>query len=272
MNTAQMRLAVAELTAVLTGDFDVPTVLHSVAHHAQEGFDAVSAAVILTDRRSAEAGGAGLQIVAEYMRDGSGVADPRLHVTGPGMDSARDGAVAMIGDLGDGAARSDADGSGPGARWGAYRERARTAGLRSVRAFPITALTLPLGSVVVHAADPWGNERPNDFGQILADLTAIALSTGRHEGRLVAVTDTIDTVLAGTAVLGTATGIIAESFDLDLDVARARLLRLARAHDRTPTAHAEAIVAAHIRAPADPAANPALRLPPGLTPPRRIGR
>ncbi|UGT61001.1 hypothetical protein [Nocardia asteroides] len=267
MNTAQIRLAVAELTAALTGDFDVPTVLHSVAGHARECFQAVSAAVILTDQRS---GGSGVQIVAEAMRDGSMIADPRLHVAGPGMDSARDGAVAMIGDLDEGGAEPHADGSAT--RWADYRARARSAGLRSVRAFPITALTLPLGSVVVHADEPWGTLRPNDFGQILADLTAIALSTGRQDGRLVAVADTIDDVLAGTAVIATATGIIAEHFGLEVESARARLLRLARAHGRTPTAQAEALVAAHIRAPANPAANPALRPPPDLPPPTSIHR
>jgi hypothetical protein len=50
----------------------------------------------------------------------------------------------------------------------------------------LTSLAVPLGAVVVHADEPWGNGRPNDFGQILADLTAVALSTGKVDGRAAA--------------------------------------------------------------------------------------
>ncbi|MFI6365146.1 GAF domain-containing protein [Nocardia sp. NPDC050630] len=259
MDTVQTRLAVAELTAALTTDFDVPTLLHSVARHAQECFEAVSAVVILLDRRQAPE--PGIRIVAEAMREGT-ITDPRLHVTGPGMSSARDGAVAMIADI---EAAKDLD-----SRWPSYRVRARESGLRSVRAFPVTALTVPLGSVVVHADEPWGVQRPNDFGQVLADLAAIALSMGRLNGRLAATDETVEAVLHGSTVIATAVGILAEYFDLDIDNARARLLRLARAHQVTPTVHAAAIVDAQNSSPADPGAAAVLHLPPDLAPPTHI--
>ncbi|WP_280293980.1 hypothetical protein [Nocardia abscessus] len=259
MDSVQTRLAVAELTAAMTTDFDVPTLLHSVASHAQRCFEAVSAVVILLDRRQTP--GPGIRIVAEAMRDGA-LADPSLHITGPGMSSARDGAVAMIGDL--------ETEEGLDSRWPSYRVRARESGLRSVRAFPVTALTVPLGSVVVHADEPWGSDRPNDFGQVLADLTAIALSMGRLNGRIAATDETVEAVLHGSTVIATAIGILAEYFDLDIDSARARLLRLARAHQVTPTAHAAAIVEAQNSSPADPGTAAALHLPPDLAPPTHI--
>ena len=44
MTASRDRLAIAELTATLTGEFDLPTVLDTVAQDAREGFDATSAA------------------------------------------------------------------------------------------------------------------------------------------------------------------------------------------------------------------------------------
>ncbi|MFF3226458.1 hypothetical protein ACFYV7_26930 [Nocardia suismassiliense] len=258
MNSARTRLAIAELTATLTTDFDVPTLLHSIAVHARDCFDAVSAVLILRDPQQL-AGAEGMQIVAESLRDGSS-ADPRLHITGPGLSSARDGAVTMIADLD----------VGEDASWPQYRKQALAAGLRSVRAFPVVALTMPLGSVVVHLDEPWGVARPNDFGQILADLTAIALSTGRVEGRRVSTGETVEAVLHGTTVIAAAVGVLAEYFDLDIAAARQRLVRLARAHDVTPTAHAQAIVEAQNASPRDPGATGVLLAPPELAPPRHI--
>ncbi|GAA5073888.1 ANTAR domain-containing protein [Nocardia iowensis] len=258
MTTARTRLAIAELTSTLTTDFDVPTLLHAVAAHARECFDAVSAVVILVDsRQSAES--PGLQIVAEASRDGVS-ADPRLNVTGPGSASARDGVVAMIADLDEGA----------DLRWPQYRQQALAAGLRSIRAFPVIALTVPLGSVVVHVDEPWGNARPNDFGQILADLIAIALSTGRVEGRRASTSETVEAVLHGTTVIAAAVGVLAEYFDLNIAAARHYLVRLARAHGVTPTDHARAIVEAQNAAPQDPGAAGILHAPPDLAPPRHI--
>ncbi|WP_280305747.1 GAF domain-containing protein [Nocardia neocaledoniensis] len=260
MNTARTRLAVADLTATLSTEFDVPALLHAVARHALRCFDAHSAAVVLHGRRAA--GNAGLHIVAEAARDATPT-DPLLHTIGPATASARDGAVAMIADLDDPAA---------GDRWPEYRARARESGLRSVRAFPVKAMGVPLGAVIVHADEPWGTQRPNDFGQILADLTAIALSTSQGGARRVTTTDTVDTVLDGTAVIATAVGVLAEYFDRDVEAARLRLHRLARAHQRTPTAQATAVVRAQQLSPADPGAEPALHLPPDLAPPTSIGR
>ncbi|WP_135235701.1 ANTAR domain-containing protein [Nocardia sp. CS682] len=255
MNSARTRLAIAELTATLTTDFDVPTLLHSVAVHARDCFDAVSAVVILADPQQS----AGMQIVAESLRDG-GSADPRLHITGPGLSSARDGAVTMIADLA----------AGRDASWPQYRRQALAAGLRSVRAFPVVALRMPLGSVVVHLDEPWGLARPNDFGQILADLTAIALSTGRVEGRRASTGETVVAVLHGATVIAAAVGVLAEYFDLDIPAARQRLVRLARAHDVTPTAHAQAIIEGQNMSPSDPGATGILHPPPELAPPRHI--
>ncbi|WP_194820307.1 GAF and ANTAR domain-containing protein [Nocardia sp. XZ_19_385] len=256
-NTARTRLAVAELTATLTTDFDVPTLLQSVARHARDGFDAYSAVVVLLDRH----GGShpAVHLVAEALRHGIS-ADPLLHNAGPGLSSARDGTVTMIGDI---VAEKNP-------RWASYRQRAMAAGLRGVRAFPVTAFGLPLGALVVHTDNAWGTLRPNDFGQTLADLVAIALSSGPIESRRASTSDNVDAVLRGTTVISFAVGVLAEYFQLDVEQARDRLLRLARTHGRTPTAHAREIIAALHVSPVDPAVSGALHEPPELAPPRHI--
>ncbi|MGW0251185.1 GAF domain-containing protein [Nocardia goodfellowii] len=256
-NTALTRIAVAELTATLTTDFDVLTMLQSVARHARAGFEAYSAVLVLLDRRGA--GEPAVHLVAESVR-GGGPADPLLHSTGPGPSSARDGAVTMIGDI---AAEENP-------RWTRYRQRALAAGLHGVRAFPVQAFDTPLGSLVVHTEEPWGHLRPNDFGQILADLAAVALSSGSVESRRAGASETIAAVLGGTTVVSIAVGILAEYFESDIEQARERLLRLARAHGRTPIVHAREIIAAQRNSPRDPATSGALHEPPDLAPPRHI--
>ena len=91
MTASRDRLAIAELTATLTGEFDLPTVLDTVAQDAREGFDATSAAVILLDGER-QTGDTGVQVVAEALSQPTD-ADLSFIGSGPGLDSARGGAV-----------------------------------------------------------------------------------------------------------------------------------------------------------------------------------
>src|SRR3954470_17813675 len=136
MTAARDRLAIAELTTMLAGDFDLPTVLETIAHDARTGFDASSAAVVLRDDAH-RTGEAGIQVVAEALPRTTD-ADLRLLTAGPVLESARDGAVTMIPDLAD---TEDT-------RWPDYRRDALRAGMRGMRAFPLTVLGLPVGGLV----------------------------------------------------------------------------------------------------------------------------
>ncbi|MCW2689363.1 MAG: hypothetical protein JWR37_4253 [Mycobacterium sp.] len=223
----------AELTAALTADFDLPVLLEAVAVDARVCLDAYSAAVVLLDpRRAAE--DAVVEIVAESVREDS-ARDLDFQRTGPALVSARDGALTLIDDLAD----------AHDTRWPRYRQDATAAGMRGVRAFPITAVGVPLGAVVVHTDKPWGQSRPNDIGQTLANLTAIALSAGPAEDRRAGTADAMNTALQGTLLITTAIGVIAEHLRLDAGAARLTLRRLARAHRVTVTAHARAVIDAH---------------------------
>ncbi|KRE32109.1 hypothetical protein ASG82_03970 [Mycobacterium sp. Soil538] len=266
MNPTRDRLAIGELTRTLAGRFDLATVLDTVAHDARYGFDASSAAIVLLDRRS-DVGHSDARVVAEALRTPTDH-DLSFVSAGPGLVSARDGAVTMIADLADLAAHAD----GAELLWPAYRRAAREAGMRGMRAFPVVVMGVSLGALVVHTDDPWGNERPNDFGQILANLTAIAVSTAPQGDRRRSDTwETIDTLLRGTVAIATATGIVAEQLDLEPSHARLALHRMARAHQNTVSAHAEAIVAAFDRDPSGIGASGLLAAPSELPEPPHIG-
>ncbi|MBB3038767.1 GAF domain-containing protein [Hoyosella altamirensis] len=234
----RVQLAIADLTSTLTNDFDLPAMLHSVAEHARVCFGASTVVVLLLDRRAPGRGV--VHIVAEAASEGHSV-DPRFHTSGPGLMSASESAVAMVDDL------AHADDT----RWPEYRERATAAGLRGMRAFPVSALGVPLGSIVVHTEDPWGDARPRSFGQILADLTAIGLASGTVDGRRLSTSDAVDSVLRGSATIAAAVGILTEYLRLEPDIARLRLNRLARARGLTVTAQARMIVDAHNSSPGD---------------------
>jgi hypothetical protein len=114
--------------------------------------------------------------------------------------------------------------------------------------------------------------RPNEFGQVLANLIAIAISMAPHAGQRRADTsDTIGSLLHGTVTIATATGILAELSGAEPASARLHLHRLARAHNNTVTAHAEAIVAAHNHAPDRLRSSGLLSAPGELPPPPHIG-
>jgi GAF domain-containing protein len=255
MTAARDRLAIADLTTTLAGDFDLPTLLETIAHDARTGLQASSAAVVLRDDGH-RTGDAGVQVVAEALPRTTD-ADLRLLTAGPVLESARDGAVTMIPDLAD---TEDT-------RWPDYRRDALRAGMRGMRAFPLTVLGLPVGALVVHTGEPWGVQRPSELGQILANLAAIAISIAPHSHQRRSDTgDTVESLLQGTILIATATGIIAELNQTDPSYARLQLHRLARAYQVTVSDHAERIVTAYNDDP-ERFASSALLAPPTVLPP-----
>lgn len=156
-------------------------------------------------------------------------------------------------------------------RWPRYRLDALRAGMRGMRAFPVTVLGAPMGALVVHTDDPWGVARPSDLGQTLANLAALALSIApRAAMRRTIADDLIESLLEGTTTVAAAIGILAQTLGGTIDEARLRLLRLARAHGVTVTAHASAIVIAHDLDPAADLTASGLLTPSEPRPPTRI--
>jgi GAF domain-containing protein len=258
VNAARTNSAIADVAATLNTEFDPAALLVTVAEHALFGLDASWAAVLLRDRRPTT-GVNGVHVVTESLRTGT-TAEVDLLAPGPGLVSARDGVVTLIDDL---AAAEDS-------RWPRYRREALAAGLRAVRAFPIVSLQTPLGSIVIHTDEPWGSARSSTFGQILASLTATALSSAAVHHRRADAAASIEELLDGGRLIASATGMLAEVLNVDVAQARRALARLARAYGVSVTAHSRVIVEAHNRDPLAP--KPSWAHLPDLPPPRRIDR
>jgi hypothetical protein len=252
VNTTPTRLAVADITATLVTHFDLPALLERIATTALNGFDARIVVISLLE-------GDELHAVATSAV-GDVVTDDRLFTTGPVLTSARETAVAMIGDV-------TVPGTG---RWESYRTLAQSSGMGAVRAYPIASLGVGLGSLAVHTANPWGSERPDELGQMLADLASLALTTSTTDVRRTDGTSAVQSVLNGAAAISGATGVLAEYFGDSTTEARIRLSRLARAHGTTDSKHAAAIIAAQNVAPADIGSSELIHVPKAPVPPRRF--
>ena len=82
-------------------------------------------------------------------------------------------------------------------------------------------------------------------GEIIANMTAVALASAATDGRRLDTTNTIQTQLDGSVMIAWATGILAEVLDIDVGDARLALNRLADAHGRSVSAHVCNVVEAH---------------------------
>jgi hypothetical protein len=131
-------------------------------------------------------------------------------------------------------------------------------------------LSAAIGSLVIHTEGPWDESvQPSEFGQILANLVSIALMSGPPAERVSGMAQSVDTVLEGTTTVAMAVGIIAEHRHLEVVEARHQLTRLARVHNVTVTAHAQAVVDAQNSSPTDLASTGFLVPPADQSAPRQ---
>lgn len=230
MTTPVVRLALADITATLCTRFDITALLEKIAATAQDAYGARGVVIGLLD----DGGALRAAVTTPVARV---AVDEALLTDGPILASAREIAVATVAD-------TSAD-----TRWSTFAAAANAAGVGAVRAFPITSLGVGLGSLAVHAAEPWDTDRPGDVGSTLAHLAALALTVGGDEDRRRRPAAAIRDVLAVAARLAEATGALAELFGEDVDAARARLSRLSRARGMTDTVYADAVVELMDRAP-----------------------
>lgn len=114
MRTAQSRVAVADITATLVTDFDLPSILQLIADYALAGCEASSAAIVVLDEQ-------GLLCVAAHAGTPT---DPVLDTSGPAQDSARNSVTAMVDNW-----------NTSGQRWERHRAVALANGFIGLRAF-----------------------------------------------------------------------------------------------------------------------------------------
>lgn len=131
-------MAIADITATLVTDFDLPSILQLIADYALTGCEASSVAIVVLDVQ-------GMLRVAAHA--GTPI-DPALDTSGPARDSARNSVTAMVDNW-----------NTSGQRWERHRAVALANGFIGLRAFPVILLDAPVGSVVVHTASPEPNTR-----------------------------------------------------------------------------------------------------------------
>ena len=226
MNTPLPQVMIAEITHLLTTDFDSRTLLESITERTRRSFTAAWCVLLL---RATDA--TGIEIVCESVEEGFEPHRDLVH-RNPVVLSALTGSVVMIDDF---------EIASP--RWHAFAQAAVRSGLGACRVFPLRLAERPLGALAVFTADPWNSlPRDNAFGQSLADLAAIALSMSDVDGRSEAATVAAQHILSSRTAIEQAAGVIAELDQIDIDSAMKVLAARAQALGVTVAQYSERVV------------------------------
>ncbi len=215
-------MAIAAVTSRLARGYDSSTLLEDIAARAAACLDATGAAVVAATRGDA------IHVVASY----PGMLDPLSSSVLVGRAVSRSinlGVMVSLDDL-----------EAPTPRWLAVSVPDAPDGVRSMRIYPIANAGRPLGALIVHAADAWGNSRPTMTGQTMADLAGIVLSTPLA----LPADDTAHTLrlVADRAIINRAYGMVAEANSISVDEAARLLQRQARAARRLTAVLARQVV------------------------------
>ncbi|MWA07891.1 ANTAR domain-containing protein [Streptomyces sp. BA2] len=160
---------------------------------------------------------------------------------GPGVDSAENGALYLVGDL-----QQD-----PGMRWPVFASEASAQGVRAVFAFPLRLGTIRLGTLVGHrgTAGPIRKEAVS-YGFTISDALALFVlayeAPANEGGRTQRYSPFGD---LRRAVVHQATGMVSEQLGLPLPNALVRIRAYAFAHGQPIMLVARGIVDGRVRLP-----------------------
>lgn len=226
MNTPLPQVAIAEITRLLTTDFDSHNLLETITDRTRRMLDAAWCVLLL---RTADP--AGVEIVCESTVEGF---EPRRELVhrNPVVLSALTGSVVMIDDF---------EIASP--RWAAFAKVAANSGIGACRVFPLLLADRPLGALAVFTADPWNSyPRGSAYGQSMADLAAIALSISGVDDRAEAATIAAQRILFSRTTIEQAAGMIAEFDQVSVAVAMSVLTVEAKAQGSTLADYAQQVV------------------------------
>jgi hypothetical protein len=226
MNTSLPQVMIAEITHVLTTDFDSHNLLESITDRARQSFTAAWCALLV---RATDP--AGVEVVCESVAPGFSPRRDLVH-SHPVALSASTGSVVMIEDF-----------KIASPRWAPFADAAALSGLGGCRVFPLRLAGQPLGALAVFTADPW-NSRPRGsaYGQSMADLAAIALSMSGIDDRAEAATIATQHILSSRAAIEQAAGMIAEFDNSSIAAAMRVLATQAKARGSTIAQYAEQVI------------------------------
>ncbi|MGG7105163.1 GAF and ANTAR domain-containing protein [Rhodococcus sp. 24CO] len=226
MDTSLPQVTIAEITHVLTTNYDSHNLLESITDRTRQSLTAAWCVLLV---RATDP--AGVEVVCESVAPGFSPHRDLVH-SRPVALSASTGSVVMIDDF-----------KIASHRWTRFADAAALSGLGACRIFPLRLAGQPLGALAVFTADPW-NSRPRGsaYGQSMADLAAITLSMSGIDDRAEAATVAAQHILSSRAVIEQAAGMVAEYDNSSITAAMRVLAAQAKARGSTIAQYAEQVV------------------------------
>jgi GAF domain-containing protein len=130
-----------------------------------------------------------------------------------------------------------------GARWPLFSTEAAVCGFASVHAFPLRLRAQVIGAMNVFCTDGGGlDESESQILQALADLAAIALLQERAISRGEVLAEQLQGALQSRIVIEQAKGVLAQAYNVDVDVAFKLIRSYARSTNRRLSEVAQAVV------------------------------
>lgn len=227
MNTSAIQLSIAEVTHLLTTDFDSLRVLETIVERSRQDLSGVWCVLVVRNGEPDY-----LDVLVESA-DADFIPDRTLAIAGPAALSAESGAVVMIDNFAD-----------VGERWQKFGRSGLERGLGGCRCFPMRLGRKSFGTLVVFTRDSWDSAtRSNAYGQSMADLAALTLSTDSRQDRHSHVAVAVKKLITVRGEVEQAVGMIAELEGLSIELATARLEENARRRGISAGAYSALVLA-----------------------------
>lgn len=207
MNSHTAQLGIAEVSQLLTTDFDTDHLFTVVVDRVRTNFAASWCALVLSTTSPPRLHVAAEAVAADFAPVSI------LAVSGPAQVSVENGAVGMIDNF-----------QRPAPRWRSYAALASASGLGGCRSFPLRLGFRPVGALVVFTPNHWDNaSRSNSFAQSMADLASVGLSMGRFAERAATAAANTRYWVESRITVEQASGVIAELEGVSVEQATKKL-------------------------------------------------
>jgi GAF domain-containing protein len=219
--------AFVKIAGTLVAEFDVFDLLQNLVNESVEIVGAAAAGLVLADPAGE------LQVMASTS-DGSQLMETlQLEAgAGPCVDCFRTGAVVAIHDIADQASQ-----------WPLFQSSALSQGFRSLHAVPMRLRRRTIGAMNLFGSDigPLTSENAA-IAQAFADVATISIIQERAARENALINDQLRRALNSRILIEQAKGVIAQSSQVDMQTAFARLRSYARSHNQTIYETAEKVV------------------------------
>jgi GAF domain-containing protein len=224
--------AFATFADTLVSGYDVIDLLQKLVDHCKDLLDVDSAGILLVNAASA------LELVASTSEEETWVEVIALDANaGPALECFRTRAVVALPDV-------DAEPE----RWSNFVTAARTNGIHSVYSIPLRLRETTIGTLTL-MRHQLGDFDSYDIraAQALADVATIGILQERAVSDATAVRDQLQSALLSRVIIEQAKGVVAETANVSMDSAFARIRLYARSQQLSLTDVAQQVVSGQLR-------------------------